>query len=351
MSSTSSTPQWVERIASIHQQRATPDTLARIRRQSDVERQLEVTRKQAKRVSTSMNLSSLAWTSGVASATATPLRSSTSITAMQDLSSPLRPVYRGGAAPRSIDEQEAAEDALEQELERAMHQHVEGGSLALADAQAVASAGADPAAQRAQQTQQDRSLADALRELETEPADEETCAAKFTLYEGYAKLTCDARDAVTELAAASQATLTAADSAHTAQIIAADLRHLDRDPHNLGVVMDEPLAKWFVHGMCMASVHNQRKLQRLTDGIRAKLELLASQTECPMCLEPIGAPHAKPVHVLSCAHKCCAECWGHWCAVGNGRVAHCPLCRHEEFLERVMRAAAVPGGEVEVGLN
>ena len=85
---------------------------------------------------------------------------------------------------------------------------------------------------------------------------------------------------------------------------------------------------------------NQQILNGVLAGITTKLQLLGSQTECPICLEHFSEEDRPPT-TLSCAHKACQECWGHWVAVNSRRTAVCPLCRHEEFLDGVLRAASV----------
>lgn len=340
MSSTTPAELWLQRVSSVQQERATPEVLSRLRAQAEVDKRVALTAKKAKRMSKSMSLSSAAFHAGVRSADATPNRASTSVNAMDMLASPqfLSPSFRSSAVKRTrtIEEEEAEEEALEQELDVLADEQVAHGALAVADLQALAHADADPGVQQAQQASQ---LAETLKQLEVEPSDAEACAAKFALYEGFAKLTEDARTAVTELATSSQAELaTSADASASvvATLIAADLRGIDK-PQNLGLA-DDPRGRWFVHGMCDAAVNNQRLLDGVLGGIQRKLELLASQTDCPICFECFE-PTTRPATALSCAHKVCTECWGHWCAMGNGHVAVCPLCRHEEFLERVMRAA------------
>ena len=99
----------------------------------------------------------------------------------------------------------------------------------------------------------------------------------------------------------------------------------------------------FVHGMCTAACKNQQVLDRVLKDIEKKLEMLASQTECPICLEAFS--DSRPATTLGCAHKACTECWRHWCEVSGGsQHAPCPLCRQADFVAGVMRAAsaAVP---------
>ena len=133
---------------------------------------------------------------------------------------------------------------------------------------------------------------------------------------------------------ASQADLDAANAPATKQQIERQIAAVDR-ADNLSIA-DDP-RKWFVHGMCEKASRNQRVLDGVLRDIQAKIQVLASQTECPICLEEFSP--AVPPTTLACAHKACQSCWTHWCAVVGGPHAPCPLCRHQDFLEGVMRAA------------
>ena len=77
--------------------------------------------------------------------------------------------------------------------------------------------------------------------------------------------------------------------------------------------------------------------------LRAKLEMLAAQTECPICLERLpaggdGGAAAAAATTLGCAHRVCGECWRHWSATCRAahKAPYCPLCRQDEFIGDVM---------------
>jgi len=343
----SSTPsEWLERVASVHRQRATPEQLEAMRARADAARHSSVTAKKARRMRTSLQLSSSAFTSGVgfASSDATPERSMAARSAMRSLASPdfLSPVRCAHALAQasSIEEDEADEAELEAQL-TITAQQLTSGAGAILDAQSVQGALADPssAAALAEQTRQ---LELALNQLEVEPEDDQARAAKFELYEGFAKLTEDARAATLELWASAQANFDAAPTVKAQ--IARDIAQIDRTD-NLGIDFDH-LRVWFVHSMCRASARNQRAIDGILGGITTKLELLSSATECPICFEAFGPD--RPASTLSCAHKCCTECWAHWSelAGAGARAAACPLCRHEEFLDRVLTAATTDSAAV-----
>lgn len=287
-----------------------------------------------------MSLSSSAFHESVQQVASTPHRSAElgmrGQSAMATLSSPdymsSAPRMRG----RSIEEEEEEEDMLDMELTAEAHRRVADGTFTNQAALQPLLAGGEAALQMAG-SEEGRALQQAqehetLRQLEREPANEAECASKFSLYEGFAKLTEDARKATLELWEQTEANFDATPA--TKAQIANEIKRVDRQ-ENMGIREDP--RKWFVHGMCQTTAHNARLLNGVLSGITTKLELLSSQTECPVCFEAFGPE--RPSTTLGCAHKVCSECWEHWCAVNRHDSAFCPLCRHEEFLGRVFAAA------------
>lgn len=242
---------------------------------------------------------------------------------MAELSCPMFMSPTSAAAPRSLEEEEVAEAELERSLTLTAQRQVAEGTLT---AEIVSlQIGGD---RNAAATAQDASLSAALAQLKHEPSDEESCAAKFGLYEGFAKTTEDARIATLELWAQSQSEFDVAPATKAA--IANEIKRIDKH-ENLGIV-DDPHC-WFVHSMCKKASTNQKVLSGVLNGITTKLDLLSSQTECPICFEDFGP--GRMATTLGCAHKACTECWSHWSAM-CGRSIVCPLCRNEEFVERVL---------------
>jgi len=336
--STSSPEVWLARVASAQRARATPEQLESMKRRSEQMRKHKVMAKKASRVHQSLSLSSSAWMSSVQEVASAPARSAEvgrrGISAMAALSSPefMSPVReRSRGREETLEEMEEEEAELEQALNAVARRTVGEGTLRAEDLAMVQTVGGE-AAQAAQQS----SLEAALHELKSEPTDEDTCAAKFELYVGFAKLTEDARAATLEMWEQSQSEFDEAPATKAA--IAREIQQVDR-PENLGI-HDNP-RHWFVHSMCAQAARNQSVLNGVLSGISTKLELLASQTECPVCLEAFDSD--RPSTKLGCAHAVCTECWEHWCAMSGGRVAICPLCRHEEFFERVLAAAEAGG--------
>jgi len=328
-SSASQQQAWLARISAVQREHATPEQMAAIKARSEASRRSAVMAKKASRVQKSLQLSSSAWSAGMQSPEVNSeggerasVRGRAAQSAMLRLSSP---VFMGSAQAEgaTLEEEEAAEDALAEAMDQTVALQVAEGTLTMADATA-AMAGTDDA--------QAARLRDALAQLVTEPADAAACAAKFELYEGFAKLTEDARYAVLELWGTAQAEFEGA--AATKAQIERDIQAIDRQDR-LGI-HDDP-RKWFVHSMCQAACRNQAHINGVLTSVSAKLELLGSQTECPICLEAFDDAECTPT-ALSCAHKACEECWRNWVAV-RGRRAECPLCRHGEFLDAVVGLA------------
>ena len=100
---------------------------------------------------------------------------------------------------------------------------------------------------------------------------------------------------------------------------------------NMGAFFQEG-GPWFVLPMIKKAFQNNKSTSGILDEMRRKLELLAAQPDCPVCLEKFdpSIPELTPV-VLGCCHKVCAECWANWKRVARGRTT-CPLCRNVEFL-------------------
>ncbi len=61
-----------------------------------------------------------------------------------------------------------------------------------------------------------------------------------------------------------------------------------------------------------------------------KLELLSSQTECPVCFDAFTSDGEKRAEVLGCCHSVCKDCWKNIQQLAPGR-ALCPMCRYEDF--------------------
>jgi len=111
-----------------------------------------------------------------------------------------------------------------------------------------------------------------------------------------------------------------------------DIARIDQH-ENLGIV-DVP-GQWFVYGMSRKVAQNTGNLDQVLRGIRTKLELLASQDECPICLDTFSEAE---VATLGCAHMVCGECWRHWSASCDDmhQTPFCPLCKQDAFVNAIV---------------
>lgn len=330
MASASNDPrqEWLSRVSSVQRQRTTPEELQRVRERAERIKRQSVQAKKAGRMSKSMQVSSAAWRSGVRSLTVSESVEDAgvrhrSLAAVQ--SRAMDSMQAVSSAFRRVEEEDEDEEQLEQELHMQERALVASGALDAQEAATLAAADGATAA-----AAEERSLEEVLRSLEAEPADGAACAAKFELYENYSSVVTDARRATLSFWEEVAPEFEAAPA--TKQRVEREIAGIDAHA-NLGVA-DDP-RRWFVHGMVKQAARNARALDGTLAQIRTKLELLTSQAECPVCLESFDA--ARPAATLGCAHKVCAECWGHWCGMSGGETAFCPLCRHEEFLARILQ--------------
>jgi len=169
-----------------------------------------------------------------------------------------------------------------------------------------------------------------------EPTDEAECAAKFSLYEGYASEVESMRNTLVTFHKESRPALPPA-----------IIKDMDRQikgidcAESMGIPDDS--CNWFVYHMMCQAKHNNTKMAGILDVFDKKLKFLAQddQGECPVCLEAFDGA-AKAAETLGCCHKVCKECWHHWGKVMHGRP-FCPLCRQEEFLGAVAARASNSG--------
>jgi hypothetical protein len=188
----------------------------------------------------------------------------------------------------------------------------------------------------------DGEMGELLKQLETEPDSDVERSAKFTMFEQYADTLSDTRKAA--LAFWEEAKAEFDGSAKDA--VEADIKAIDAHEH-MGLHFGDQHRRWFVYDMVVQAHKNSQGIEHLVKGIRTKLELLASQVDCPICMECFAAEGAEgasgveggdaaggitDVTTLGCCHKVCTDCWSHWCGLQRG-AACCPLCRKPEFLQ------------------
>jgi hypothetical protein len=243
------------------------------------------------------------------------------------------------------EEDEAENGALEQELREL------AGAMAAPERQAAhAAALAMPAAVLEQQLAVGAGeMEQLLAQLRAEPDTDDERAAKFALYETFSETTQKAREALFTFWDGCKHEFGGdggggggGGGGQAREGVAHALKRLDRQ-ENWAIEFAD--GRWFVFDMARKCDANSALIDSTLGSIKTKLELLARQDDCPICLEPLaedaeGGDDAGVV-VLGCCHKVCRECWDEWVKLKRGR-AFCPLCRNDEFLGDVVEGHGVP---------
>jgi len=170
-----------------------------------------------------------------------------------------------------------------------------------------------------------------LQQLKVEPMEEAEQGAKFLLFEKYLETVEKMRHETFEFWAEAREDFHESGRGDVERA----LKRIDA-ADNLGVEFVE--GRWFVYDMTNKAGSNCALIGRNLAMIKSRLDLLAQQDECPVCLEQLGECGEEP-HVFGCCHKVCGECWEHWSNMHRG-AAFCPLCRNEEFLGDIMARAS-----------
>eukprot|EP00656_Telonema_subtile_P013451 TRINITY_DN16833_c0_g1_i1.p2 TRINITY_DN16833_c0_g1~~TRINITY_DN16833_c0_g1_i1.p2 ORF type:complete len:243 (+),score=79.20 TRINITY_DN16833_c0_g1_i1:248-976(+) len=167
-----------------------------------------------------------------------------------------------------------------------------------------------------------------LLQLRAEPSDEAEVTVRFGLFEKYMETVEKTRGQTLGFWDECKGDF------HEGGVVEVEqqLKAMDGED-NLAVDFVE--GRWFVYDMTKKAGANNGMIGRVLANIKTKLELLADQPECPICLEALDTQEEPPA-VLGCCHKVCAECWAHWQEM-QGEQAFCPLCRHDEFLGNFMQ--------------
>ena len=322
----SETPEWLGAVAAVQTAKMTPDAVERIRRRAESAQRTAslAARSRTLERTSSLSLASFAWSPSLSgyrssSAAATPAR-----TSMQQ--------QAALTTIESMDSEQAEQtlDSLEASLV------MQRASLAAEGLARQLSNGADGSEVPATAAVTD-DIEGVLRELREEPADEEECAAKFGVFEGYLSTVEKVRgdtfkfwdDAKAEFGDGARAT------------VEAGLKRLDC-PESMGLSDDAfgGGGVWFVQPMARQASKNNAALTSTLASLRTKLELLNRECDCPICLEPIDTQSATtPATTLPCCHRVCQPCWEGWTQARGMHNVFCPLCRHAEFLEFVLAAA------------
>jgi hypothetical protein len=168
-----------------------------------------------------------------------------------------------------------------------------------------------------------------LRELRYKPKDDEEASSKFAMYEEYAKTVETTRGGLCEFWEECQ-------DSFDKRICAAINRDIVKlDSHqNMGIAWNERV--WWAYEMIKVANKNNLSMIALLKTIQTKLELVAREDDCPICLE--GKPD---MTTLTCCHKVCVDCWDEWQLL-QGRNAFCPLCKEKDFIQAVLAAEDHP---------
>lgn len=169
-----------------------------------------------------------------------------------------------------------------------------------------------------------------LTDLRVEPTDDAELGAKFEIYEAGCETVQTARESLFNFWAECGGEFDG--HAQAKGQVERDIATIDQH-ENLGIV--DVRGQWFVYGMSRKVAQNTGRLDQVLRGIRTKLELLASQDECPICLDAFGETE---VATLGCAHMVCGECWRHWSAscTDMRRTPFCPLCKQDAFVNAIV---------------
>lgn len=171
-----------------------------------------------------------------------------------------------------------------------------------------------------------------LEQLRTEPTVDDEIKAKFAIFETY-------MDSVTVLRNDVYSTWENAKAQFETNAVHRmdqQLKKVDAT-ENMGVADQDGV--WIVYGMMVRASSNHTLLSTILKEMETKLALLASDVDCPMCLEPVGVGEGKKAaKILACCHRTCTECWTEWAAVHPHPF--CPLCRQVDFVEELSRLAS-----------
>lgn len=167
-----------------------------------------------------------------------------------------------------------------------------------------------------------------LAQLAREPRSESEMSAKFQLFENFLATVTTIREETLNFWAANKDQFLGA----TREDGERSIRAIDSaDAMGIDTSCTD---KWFVYYMTQKANNNNRKITATLAAVRARLDLLSQELgECPFCLDQLESDTCT---TLGCCHKACNTCWDHWVSI-KGPSAFCPLCKHQEFVEEIIR--------------
>eukprot|EP00300_Choanocystis_sp_HF-7_P032989 c4491_g1_i1.p1 GENE.c4491_g1_i1~~c4491_g1_i1.p1 ORF type:complete len:322 (-),score=59.18 c4491_g1_i1:382-1308(-) len=168
-----------------------------------------------------------------------------------------------------------------------------------------------------------------LNDLVHEPSNDDDRCSKFLLYERFLEVVQMTRERTLQFWVGMRAHFDGSALQETEKVI----RNIDSE-HALSIPDNPSNSRWFVYDMAVKAQANNLNIQGVIDVIQRKVDLLASQGDCPICLESFNAEDPEAVTVLGCCHKVCTACWSHFMSL-HVHSAPCPLCRRDEFFTHV----------------
>ena len=301
---------WLSRVVSRQQSQMTPEIRASIARRAAVSARAAKSARRCERLQVCSAMTQQSWARGMRAQSAlVPAAAAERSAAVESATSEMHMLQR----VMSIEDDDDAEAQF-------------GGEL-MALQQVSATEAADTS-----------EIEQLLEQLRVEPAEDADRIAKFGLYEGLMSTVETARKTTFEFYAGCKEDFAEAGGASVQAAIERSLKRIDGGDNMAVDFRDD---RWFVYDMTRKLDSNNAMLGRVLQDIKTKLDLIAKQDDCPICLDSMEGLAAADIKVLGCCHKVCAECWTQWEAIKHGH-AFCPLCKHEEFLTDVCEGHALP---------
>jgi len=303
--------EWLHHCSAIQAKNATPELLAQAKARAERSSRLARHSRKAGKLQMSNALCQQTW-----NASAKEMRSAGHSKEMLERSSRnaserLQTVQRLGAIAAESDDDEEFE-------ERTTNLSAQMGLALAAPVEAIEEEG-------------QKEFQELLNELRIEPSDEAEQAAKFGLFTEYLGTVEQLRNETHSFFDECKEDFHASGRSD----LECKIKKIDSQ-ENMGVDFVE--GRWFVYDMTKKAGDNCGLIGNVLALIKVRLELLARQDECPICLEEMD--EGSEPHVLGCCHKVCKDCWQHWSQM-QGHSAFCPLCRNEEFLHEILQRASI----------
>merc|ERR1711939_60354 len=315
-----SSEDWLRKCNAVQVAHVSPEFMAQAQKKADRLAKMSKMSRKADKLRKCNMMSQRAWNSEMALQSSEEVRSlAAPERCMRMKESATRASMRMEVVQRAAAESDSDEDELD----------CMGAEMGLAPSVA-------PAALEMEEEAGQMEMSELLEQLKVEPAEEEEQQAKFLLFEKYLETVEKLRGETFEFWAEAKEEFHESGRGDVERA----LRKIDGHD-NLGVDFFE--GRWFVYDMTKKAGSNCAMIGRNLAMIKTRIELLAQQDDCPVCLEPLEECGEEP-HVFSCCHKVCGECWQHWSELHRGG-AFCPMCRQEDFLGDIIRRASALGEE------